>query len=227
MGITAFLISCPRPVHHLLAYWLGLMVTGLGAALVALFLLRDLMVPVTHWVDSIATSPLVPPIQIIIGVLALGAAAMLGARTPVPQLANAPMAASEPSPAAPEPKPTKPRTLLSRLSWPALLEGRSSGMAFVAGLCTSTQIVEYWGAMLAILASGAAAATQVAAALVFTLVAYAIVEIPLISHLAAPAKTQFVLGQMQVWLRERRRVVFACIFGVAGVLLIASGLGNI
>jgi hypothetical protein len=224
MGITAFLISCPRPMLNLLAYWLGLMAASIGAALVALFLLRDFMLPVVRVVTSVAASPVVPPTQIALGVLALTTAAMLAVRSSVRQAAHAPMPGGDPSALVLEPKT---RTVFSRLSWPALLEGKSAGMAFVAGLGTSTQLIEYWGAILAILVSGTAAGTQISAVLVYTLVAFAIVEIPLVGHLASPAKAQAVIMQLHDWIRARRRPVFALFIGAVGVLLIANGVANI
>jgi Sap, sulfolipid-1-addressing protein len=224
VGITACLISRPRPMPNLFAYWLGLMVTGFGAALAALFLLHDLLLPVMRIVTSAATNPVVPLIQIVVGVLAILTAAMLAAPSSLRQLAHAPMAGGDGSTVAFEPQ--KP-IVFSRLSWRGLLEGRSLGMAFVAGLCTSTQIVEFWGAMMVILASGAAAGTQVSAALMFTLLAFAFVEIPLVSYLASPAKTQAVVMQLHDWLRAHRRPVFAVMLGAFGVLMVTKGVGGV
>jgi hypothetical protein len=223
IGITAFLISCPRPMLNLLAYWVGLMATSVGAALVALFWLRDFMVPVMRVVTSAATNPIVPPILIILGVLALTTAARLAVRSSVRQPVTAPVPGSDPSALVLQPKTP---TIFSRLSWPGLLERRSVGMAFVAGLFTSTQIIEYWGAILVILASGAAVGAQVSAAVMFTLVSFAIVEIPLVSYLASPAKTQAVVEQLHDWIRARRRLVFASILGAVGVLMVANGMGG-
>lgn len=224
IGIMVLLISRPRPIHNVLAYWLGLMATGFGAALAALFLLRDLMLPVVRVVTSAATNPVVPPIQVALGVLALSAAAMLAAPSSVRQAAHAPMPGGDPSaPVLQRPTPT----VFSRLSWARLLEGGSLWTPFAAGLCTSTQIVEFWGAMMVILASGAAAGTQVSAALVFTLVAFAVAEIPLITYLVSPAKTQAVVLQLHGWLRAHRRPIFVFVLGVVGVWMVVNGVGNV
>jgi hypothetical protein len=222
MGIMVLLISGPRPMHNLLAYWLGLMATGLGAALAALFLLRDFTLFVMRAVTSAATNAAVSPILIALGVLALSTAAMLAAPSSVRQALHAPMPGGEPSARVLQPKTL---TVVSRLSWTGLLEGRSLGMAFVAGLFTS-QVVEFWGAMMVIMASGAGAGTQVSAALMFTLVAFAIAEIPLVSYLVSPAKTQAVLMQLHGWLRAHRRPIFAFILGAFGVLMVAHGVGR-
>lgn len=224
IGIMALLISRPRPMHNLLAYWLGLMATGFGAALAALFLIRDFMLAGVRVVTSIARQPVVTPIQIALGVLALSTAAMLAMRSSVRQAAHAPMPGGDSSVLVLQPKTP---TVFSRLSWTAALEGRSLGMAFVAGLCTSTQIIECGGAIMVILASGAGAGTEVSAALMFILVAYAITEIPLVSCVVSPAKTQAVVMQLHDWLRAHRRPLFAIALGVVGVFMVTKGVGRI
>jgi hypothetical protein len=224
IGIMACLISRPRPMPNLFAYWLGLMVTGFGAALAVLFLLHDLMLPVMRVVTSAATNPVVPLIQIVLGVLAISTAAMLAAPSSVRQLARAPMAGGDRSAVILEPKTP---TVFSRLSWRGLLEGRSLRTAFAAGLCTSTQIVEFWGAMMVILASGAAAGTQVGAALMFTLVAFTITEIPLVSCLVSPAKTLAIVMQLQDWLRAHRRPILVFVLGLVGVWMVVKSVGRV
>jgi hypothetical protein len=230
IGIMALLISRPRPLSNLLAYWFGLMATGFGAALAALFLLHDFLVPVVRLAHSIAAHPVVPSIQVALGVLAIAAAGMLATPRSVRQTAYVLTPGDDPI--AQPLESAKAPTVLSRLafprlSWTAVLDGKSLGLPFVAGLCTSTQLLEFWGAMLVILASGAAAGTQVAAALVFTLVAYTITEIPLVTYLVSPAKTQAVVMGMHGWLCAHRKPIFASALGVIGALMIAKGVGGL
>ena len=73
-------------------------------------------------------------------------------------------------------------------------------MAFVAGLALATPPVEYLAAMIAILASGAPAAEQVGTALMFTLVAFTVAEIPLVCYLATPTKTMAVVQRLNGWM---------------------------
>jgi hypothetical protein len=228
IGIIVLLISRPRPLPNVFAYWLGLMTTGFGAALAALFLLRDFLLPVARVVTSAAASPVVPPIQIVLGVLALSTAAMLAAPSSVRQAAHALVPGGDSSALVVQQKtPSAFATICARLSWTGLLEGRSLGMALVAGLCTSTQLVEFWGAMMVILASGKGAAAQVGAALMFTLLAFTIIEIPLVSCLIAPAKTQAIVMQLHDRLRTHRRPILAFMLGAMGVLMVTSGVGGV
>jgi hypothetical protein len=232
IGIMALLISRPRPLSNLLAYWFGLMASGFGAALAALFLLHDFLVPFVRLTHSIGAHPAVRPLQVALGVLAISAAGMLAKPRPVRQVAYAQMPAGDPVAQTVERTPTPTPTVFSRLalprlSWTAVLDGKSLGMPFVAGLCTSTQLLEFWGAMLVILASGAAVGTQVTAALVFTLVAYTITEIPLVAYLVAPAKTQAIVMGMHGWLCARRRTIFVTVLGAFGAMMLAKGLGGL
>jgi hypothetical protein len=228
IGIVVLLISRPHPLRNVFSYWLGLMITGFGAALAALFLLHDVLLPVTRAVNSASESPVVPPIQIVLGVLALSTAAMLVAPSSVRQAAYALKPGVDSSVLiAQEKTPGALATLMARLSWTGMLEGRSLGMAFIAGLCTSTQIVEFWGAMMVILASGKGAAVQVSAALLFTLLAFTIIEIPLLSCLIAPNKTQEVMAQLHERLRSHRRQILAFMLGLMGVLMVTSGISGV
>ncbi len=221
IGIAALLVSRSRPMLNLLVFWLGLMTAGLGVALAALFLLRDL--PVIQVMRSAGTYMTVPPIQIILGVLALTAAAMLVLR---PATGEAAPAAIPGGPPAVVLQPKIP-TLLSRLTWPAVLKGESLGTAFVAGLGTATPPVEYGGAIIAISASQAGVGTQMSAALIFILASYAIAEIPLVSYLISPAKTCAVLMRLTDWLGAHRRPILVSVFCLLGVLMVVRGVGTL
>lgn len=227
IGIVVLLISRPRPLRNVFSYWLGLMITGFGAALAALFLLHDVLLPVTRVVTSATASPVVPPIQIVLGVLALSTAAMLVAPSSVRQAAFALKPGTDSSAlVAQEKTPGAFATLWARLSWTGMLEGRSLGMAFIAGLCTSTQIVEFWGAMMVIIASGEGATVQVGAALLFTLLAFTIIEIPLLSCLIAPNKTQLFMTRLHDRLRTHRRQILAFMLALMGVMMVSSGISG-
>jgi len=238
IGITLLLIGRERPVANLLAYWLGLMAAGVGLAVIALMFLPGVVRPVTEFVVAAAEKPVIPPLQIAMGLLAIPVAVVIAMRArrrtlvaPVSEVADpvsamAFAAAATPAASAASGK----RSLLSRLSWPALFSGRwgnSAAMAFAAGLFSATPPLEYCFAILAIAASGAAIGTQVCAAVVFSLVSFAIAEIPLVGYLASPVKTKAIVARMHDWIGTYRRPIFACILGLFGVLMLASGVSTI
>jgi len=112
--------------------------------------------------------------------------------------------------------PGKLRTQTQRL-----LSGRSPWVAAAAGLGIALPSVDYLAVLVVILASGAAAMTQVAALLVFNVVAFALVEIPLVAYLLVPTKTQVSMAALNDWVRTRRRLEVATLLAAVGCLLLA------
>ena len=60
----------------------------------------------------------------------------------------------------------------------------------------------------------------------FTVVAFSVVEVPLITYLTAPAQTLAVV-RMNEWISERRQAIPAVVFGAVGALLLISGMGKV
>ncbi len=123
IGIMALLISRPRPMLNLLAFWLGGMAAGIATALLVLFFLRDFTLSLMREVDSASSSPIVAGIQVAIGVLAVLIAARLWAR----QRAPVPVTGGDSSVLVLEPNTA---TGSSRLSIRCQLEGGSLVVAF-------------------------------------------------------------------------------------------------
>jgi hypothetical protein len=220
IGITALLISRPRPMLNLFAFWLGGMAAGIATALVVLLFLRDFAVSLMPDVDSASSSPTVAGIQVAIGVLAVLIAARLWAR----QRAPVHLTGGDSSVLLLEPNTA---TGYGRPSIRGQLEGRPLVVAFVAGLALATPPVEYLAALVAILASGAPADEQLVAAVMFTVVAFTVVEVPLITYLATPAKTLAVLQRLNLWISERRQAIPALVVGAIGALLMVTGMGKV
>jgi hypothetical protein len=94
-------------------------------------------------------------------------------------------------------------------------------VAAAAGLGIALPSVDYLAVLVVILASGAAATTQFAALLVFNVVAFALVEIPLVAYLLAPARTRASMAALNDWVRSRRRLEVATLLAAVGCLLLA------
>lgn len=220
IGITALLISRPRPMLNLFAFWLGGMAAGIATALVVLLYLRDFTISLLRAVDSASSRQTTACIQVVIGVLAVLIAARLWAR----QRAPVPVTGGDSSVLVLEPNTA---TGSGRPSIRGQLEGGSLVVAFVAGLALATPPVEYLAVMVAILASGATAAEQLGAAVMFTVVAFTVVEVPLITYIATPAKTLAVVQRLNLWISERRQAVPALVVGAIGVSLMVTGIGKV
>jgi Sap, sulfolipid-1-addressing protein len=220
IGIVALVISRPRPMRNLVAFWLGGMVAGVGVALVVLLFLREFTLPLMHEVVSAMSTPIVAQTQVVIGMLVASSAVLIWERQrePVPATGGEAAVAVLRS----------NRSTGSGMLWiRGQLEGGSTIVAFVAGLALATPPVEYLAAMIAILASGAPAAEQVGAALMFTIVAFTVAEVPLVSYLATPAKTLAVVQRLNDWMNERRHVLPAVVVGACGVLLVVTGIAKV
>jgi hypothetical protein len=145
-----------------------------------------------------------PKVQILIGALALLVAAALAVRSG--------------RVAAPAKLSTRVQGLLSR---------HSLWVSGLAGMGIALPSVDYLAALAVILASGAAAMAQVGALLMFNVVAFSLVQIPLVAYLLAPDKTRASMGALNDWIRSRRRAEVATLLAGVGCVLLAVGLTNL
>ncbi|MBY0440734.1 MAG: GAP family protein [Mycobacteriaceae bacterium] len=210
IGIALFLFSRSRPALHLFALWLGGLALSLLAGLAVLFALRDPALSVMRGITQTTASTTAGQIQIAMGALAMLIAASIVIGFPMPR-ARATHADRDPS-----------SRLLAR-AHQALQGGGSLWAAFFVGVGLTTD-VRYLAALAAILASGAAIGTQISAATVYTVMTLAFVEIPLISLLAAPAKTHAAMQQLHAWIYRRRRSLIAIALTAVGIALMATGI---
>lgn len=225
LGTAVLLISRPRPIANLLGFWLGGMAMAIGAALGGLLLLRNFTPMLAQHVASTAAGSTVEHIQIASGVIALSIAALMAVGFSVRRPAQVPIHGGNRSALVLQPST---RTAFSRLSVRAkeTLAGGHPWVAFVVGLNSATPPIEYLLVLATLLASGAAIGTQLSAAAMFNVLAFTLVEIPLVSYVAAPAKTEAAMVQLHNWVRAHRRPIFATILAVSGVILVASGMGG-
>ena len=232
IGIAAILIGLPRPMRNLFAFWVGLMISGSVLALLGATLLHDYVTPISHFLAGIGAYLAAPPIKILLGVLSIAFGATLAARSPARRAAAVAVPVGGPIDLEPEPKAP---TMFSRVSsavrgqwsWETLLDKGSAKFAFGAGLLTSAPPVEFWGAVLAVLASGSQIGAQVGAFLLFMVVSYAVAEIPLVCHLVWPVRTRAVVMQLQGWLRGHQRQIFACISITVGLLMVGDAVNTL
>ena len=85
----------------------------------------------------------------------------------------------------------------------------------------------YLAAIAAILKSGVGVGTQIAALLVFNVIAFAQAEIPIVSFLVAPDATRTRIEQTYAWVSSHQRVVVTALAGVVGVYLVAVGISKL
>lgn len=199
IGMTVLMLNRPQPVLQLLAFLCGGFVMGTSVGVAVLFALRPVLSTSAHFT--------LPNVQIVIGALALLVAAVLAA-TIQSRRGNAGS---------------------GRLATGArrLMNGRSLWVAGAAGLGIALPSVDYLAALAVIMASGAAAATQVGALLAFNIVAFALVEVPLLAYVVAPARTRALMTALHDWVRARRRLEIAVLLAAVGCLLLAVGIAGL
>jgi hypothetical protein len=246
LGITLLLISRPRPVQNLLAYWVGAMAVGVSYMLIPLTLLH--VTPIfrsfAQGLANPATSSTVRHVQIGIGVLALSLAALMAVRFWAPQRARLPtpggatstlvMDANTPTATSPplgraQDAPTEGGSAVRRLLGRArnVWDNGSLWVAFVLGLLAAPPPFTILLVLTAIMATGAAIGTQVIAAIAFVVGVLAVIEITLVSHLAMPAKTEAALRVLHDWARTHRQKILVGMCTLIGVALVAQGMGSI
>jgi hypothetical protein len=106
-------------------------------------------------------------------------------------------------------------------------ENGSLWVAFVIGLANFPAPDVVLMLLAIIVASGAAVATQVSAAVVFIIGILAVAEITLVSYLVTPAKTEAGLRWLHDWAWAHRRKILIAVAATGGISLVANGLGAI
>lgn len=205
IGMTVLALNRPRPALQLLALLAGGFAMGTAVGVVVLFVLRPALGS-AHFT--------LPRVQIVVGLVllvnaALVAAGMLGGTraTGSGLLARIPASISG-----------RARRLLN---------GGSLWTAGVAGLGIALPSIDYVAALALIVASGATPATQFGALLVFNVVAFALVEIPLLCYLVAPDRSRSMLAAVYDWLRAQGRRGVAVLLAAVGCVLVGVGIASL
>jgi hypothetical protein len=224
LGLAVLMLNRRRPMLQLFTFLCGGFTMGIGVGLVILFILRT---------TPLAGHFTVAQAQIVAGLLALLVAVVLATnvlarklirRVPASAAVGTQGVAGGVDLLEPDP-PGNVKKLSVRAR--EFLQGDSLHVAWVSGLAVALPSANYLGAMAAILASGAGPAAQAQALLLFNVVAFTLVEIPLVSYLAAPQKTRAFMAALQEWLRARSHWEFALLLAAGGCLLIVLGISSL
>jgi Sap, sulfolipid-1-addressing protein len=71
------------------------------------------------------------------------------------------------------------------------------------------------------------AGPQIAALVVFNLIAFALAEIPMVSFLIAPEATRARVDQLYDWMNTHHRVIVTALAAVVGVYLLVVGISKL
>jgi len=206
-ALVILMLNRPRPLLQLLAFLCGGFTVCVAFGLAVLFMFRTL--PVAG-----AAAFSVGQAHIAIGLFVMLVASVLAkSSTGAGDDAGTDVV-----------KPTTPQVLgVLQTRIRDVLQGSSLWVAGVTG-ALNLPSANYMAALAVIFASKAAPAAQLEALLVFNVVAFAVVGMPLVSYVAAPEKTRALMLEVQGWLRSRRRREVAALAAVAGCFILGLGV---
>lgn len=246
-GIILLIISRPRPVQNLVAYWIGGMIAGVANLVVPLMVLHftPMLASFEHDLANPATAANsgVRHFQMGVGLLALLIAALMTVRLLARQRAHVATAGGDTSTLLLDSNTPTANSRLEGRAQDAATEGGSAilrlprrvrdawengslWVAFVIGLLTGQPPSPLLFVLTTIATAGAAIGTQVSAAIASVVMMLAVVEIILVSYLATPAKTQAALRVLHDWVQPYRRQILIALFALVGVALVAKGMGS-
>lgn len=209
LGMTVLMINRPRPRLQLLAFLTGGFAMGTTVGVIVLFVLRPALGS-AHFT--------LPRVQIVVGAVVLVNAALVATGL-LGRARRKPCDGSV----------GRVNRLLGPLATRArqLLNGRSLWAAGVAGLGIALPSIDYVAALALIVATGTAATTQFGALMLFNVIAFGLVEIPLLAYLMAPDRTHATLSALYEWLRLRGRLGVAVLLAAVGCVLLGIGLAGL
>ncbi|MBW0014814.1 GAP family protein [Mycobacterium sp.] len=244
LAVTLLMISRPRPMSGLLAYWVGCVLASVPSVLVPVLMLHyvPMFRPFTQSLASTIMGALASTtgrqVQLGMGALALVVAVLMAVHYAARQQAPVSLTVS---PAGMVTQPRHPVFyLFGRAADPsrrnesaiwlllrrahAAWENGSSRMAFVIGVLSGPPPLELLVFVTAVVASGAALGMQVIAALGFVIGMLAVIEFILLGHLVAPAKTEAMVQRLHEAVRANQRWVFVALSAAMGSWMV---VGNI
>jgi hypothetical protein len=245
LGFILLVISRPRPLQNLFAFWVGCLIVNIPVFLVPLVVLQinPSLTTLAQDLSRPAPGSSVQPLQTGLGVLALLTAAVMIRRARARQRATLPTPGGSNSSVAvlDLDKSTAMSRALARLQKTRVIsairrllsrtrnawESGSSWVSVLFGLGYVAPPPTILLVVLIIVGSGASIGTQVSAAIAFVFGVLAILEITLVSYLIAPRRTKAVLEPAHEWALVHRGKVLITLFVAAGAWAVVTGVGII
>lgn len=255
LSIILLILSRPRPIQNLFAYWVGAMIVGFVSMLAPLIALHATPASAS-FIRSFAEPTASPATQrtvIGIGLILLIAAALIAARsltrtsTESGRHAAPGRVASAGGNASTLVLDSNTPPVLQRLLYPQgdeLTENSSSigrllsririawrngspKISFVIGVIVLPPLDGILIALALIVASGAAMGIQIGAVIAYVIGVLAVEEVILVSNLVAPAKTQAVLRRVHDFAALHHRKFLAAILALIGISFVLRGMGGL
>ncbi|OMB99289.1 hypothetical protein A5733_01045 [Mycobacterium sp. NS-7484] len=248
LGFILLVISRPRPLSNLLAFWIGAMIVNVPAFVVPVLVLHAVPSFASAAQDLVNPSPTsgIQPLQLCMGIAWLVIAALLVMRirqkkrveqtVPAGPQGHSSTLVLDGEPERERPAPGRIRTAWARIYDPLrrlfhrLHEAWENGalwigLVFGMGYIAPPPLVLLVATLIA--GSGAAIGTQVVASVVFVFAMLIVFEIALLSYVVSPARTAALLEPLHEWSRKHRLLVLAVLFTLIGIWQTVKGSGLI
>jgi hypothetical protein len=224
LGFALLLISRPRPMFNLFAFWLGAMTTAISTGVGVLTVVHYFAPTLMQTMPALTEDSVAKHAQIAIGLALLAVTALIAVGSSV-RRRRVPVASGDRWAEVPRPStPSAFARLRARIQ--ELLTGDHVSVAYVLGLGSGFPAVEYPVALAAIAASVSSLGLQFSAALIFVVVMLLVIEIPLVSYSALPEQTQEVMLRLHDWALPRRWQILGIIVAAEAVWMVATGLAS-
>lgn len=247
LGFILLVISRPRPVQNLIAFWVGSLIVNIPAFVISTLVLAS--VPSFRSVaqDLVTPEPgsTVKPFQFVSGLVCVAIAGLLAVRMRMRKRVNqrasvnvggdSPVLVMEPDQSAASGPPTgRIRKAMSDLGAAArrlverahdAWEGGALWVALVFGLCYIAPPPLVLMVATMVVGSGAPIGVQVVISIAFVFGMLAVFELALLSYAIAPARTQAVLHPLHEWTKHHRQLVLLALFAVVGLWQVVTGAG--
>ena len=227
LAVVSYILVRPGTIKRLSAYFIGAFGVSLIIGFVIVFIFNE--------VAFNQSSPIPPNIEIAIGIFALLVAVLVAtgiaarirdkAQTHRPDEQSRGTHPVEDLQAGGVEKLPGFEKLPHRVQ--DVLRRESPWVAWLAGVAVGMPTAYYLAAIAAILGSGVGTAGQLGWLLVFNLIAFAIVEIPLVSFTLAPDMTRTRINQLDRWVASHQRLVITIVATFVGVYLILVGASKL
>jgi hypothetical protein len=246
LGLILLVISRPRPVQNLIAFWIGAVVVNVPIFLGSLFALQSLP-SFASFAKQLATpdpNTSVKPLQLGTGIFALLVAALIAARMRTRRRAAVPAGGApgggnsvlvlDTDPAGDSPRRGAVWTAVTNVGsrfqqWFRRLhdewENGALWVALVFGLLYMPPPPLLLLVDTIIVASGATVGAQVVLVIAFVIVMLAVFEVVLVSYVVAPARTKAVLEPVHNWAHAHRLLVLLVLFAAVGIWQVVTGVG--
>ncbi len=224
LGFALLLISRPRPMFNLFAFWLGAITTAIIAGLGVLTVMHYFAPAFMQSMPALTEDSAARHAQIAVGLALLAATALIAVGSSV-RRTRVPTVGGDRWGEVPRPSAPSGFTRL-RARIQDVLTGDHVSVAFVLGLGSGFPAVEYPVALAAIAASVSSLGGQFGIVVMFVVVMLLVIEIPLVSHSVAPVQTHEVMLRLHDWALPRRWQILGVIVAAEALWMVVTGLAS-